>query len=283
MKQSSHGNENTNKSSKFSLVLILLAVVSLVALLVCIAMLVKYSLSSYRANEKLKQLEEMLDSSDTGTAVQENITVSPADSFLRDDGILKKYADLYDRNPDFAGWIYIDGTRIDYPVMQTIQDEEYYLHRDFDKQDSDEGLPFLDLRCRTDAPSTNLLIYGHNMKNGDMFADLLKYDSREYYQGHRIIRFDTLYEEALYEIVAVFRTRVAYRDENTFRFYNFIEADTSEDFEYYIENIRALSLYDTGTEVSEADTLLTLSTCEYTVDDGRFVVVAKKLKDMREN
>lgn len=268
------------QSSNKSLVLILVAVVSLLVLIGCIVMLVIKSLSSYQESQNIKKLTQ--DIGETGLeytfdeSTGEAVLVSEGDS--SDSNVIAKYSQLYSRNSDLVGWISIDNTKIDYPVMQTLNDEEYYLHRDFDKQDTDSGLPFMDIRCIVKKPSTNFLIFGHNMKNGDMFADLLKYESRDYYEKHKIIRFDTIYEEALYEIIAVFRTRVAYKDENTFRFYNFIEADSELDFDYYIANINALRLYDTGVTVKRDDTLLTLATCEYSVEDGRFVVVARKIK-----
>lgn len=272
------GHEDTDDGhSRKKLLLIFIAVISIIVLIICIVTLVLRSLSSYREAEKIRELANdiVTDENEIISDEETGHEISSGESKIVD--ISAKYRKLYERNNDFAGWISIDGTRIDYPVMLTPEDEEYYLHRNFDRQDSDAGLPFMDSRCLIGRPSTNLLIFGHNMKNGDMFADLLKYSDKTYYDEHRYIRFDTVYDEGLYEIIAAFRTRVAYKDENTFRFYNFIEADSDAEFEYYLLNINKLALYDTGVDVKPNDRLLTLTTCEYTVEDGRFVVVARRI------
>ena len=261
------------------MILLFIAVVSILILLVCIFMLVSYSLSSYRQSLISDGLRDMVGDSrvELSTDLETGRTVTSGSASDGDSRILKKYQTLYGLNPDIVGWVSIEGTKVDYPVMQTIYDEEYYLHRNFYEDSSNEGLPFMDNRCVVSKPSSNLIIYGHNMKNGTMFADLLKYASKDFYEQHRYIRFDTIYEEALYEIIAVFRSRVAYRDEQTFKFYNFIEADLENEFEEYYNAIRSMSLYDIEAEAISSDYLITLSTCEYTVEDGRFVVVARKI------
>lgn len=278
---------DNNKQSGRNLTLLLVAVVSVIILIVCVIMLSVYSISSYKQSLEASSLKGMIGESKvsltTDLATGKPAAVAEVPDAVSSDGsktVMDKYRSLYELNNDLVGWISIEDTRIDYPVMQTIYDEEYYLHRNYEREDSNEGLPFMDSRCIIGLPSTNLIIYGHNMKNGDMFADLLKYEKKSYYENHRYIRFDTIYEEALYEIIAVFRTRVAYRDEDTFRFYNFIEADSTEDFYDYLDNIRALSLYDIQADAKSSDYLLTLSTCEYTVEDGRFVVVARRIANV---
>ena len=125
---------------------------------------------------------------------------------------------------------------------------------------------------------TNFVIYGHNMKDGAMFGDLDLYREEDFYREHSIISFDTLYEERNYEIVAVFLSRVYDQDEDVFQYYRFYHADNREEFEYFYDNIKELSLYDTGVTAEFGDTFLTLSTCAYHVQDGRLVVVAKKLQ-----
>ncbi len=261
------------------MILLFIAVVSILILLVCVFMLISYSLSSYRQSLISSRLKGMVGESevDLSTDMETGRTVTSGTASDGHSRVLKKYQSLYELNPDIVGWISIEGTNIDYPVMQTVYDEEYYLHRNFYEDSSTEGLPFMDNRCIISKPSTNLIIYGHNMKNGTMFADLLKYESKSFYEQHKYIRFDTVYEEALYEIVAVFRSRVAYKDEQTFKFYNFIEADLENEFEDYYNAIRSISLYDIDAEAISSDYLITLSTCEYTVDDGRFVIVARRI------
>ncbi len=190
--------------------------------------------------------------------------------------MLGKYAALYAENHDLAGWISIEGMKIDYPVMQ-CEDDEYYLHHDYYGEESRYGCLYV--RGQADLEEgTNFIIYGHNMKDGSMFGDLDYYLKEKFYQEHPNISFDTLYEERVYEIVAVFRSRVYNGDDDVFKYYQFYEADTQEEFEDFYENIKALSLYDTGVEAQFGDTFLTLSTCAYHVKDGRLAVVAKRIK-----
>ena len=192
--------------------------------------------------------------------------------------ILYQYSILYERNNDMVGWISIDGTAINYPVMQCMTDEEYYLKRDFDKGSDINGLPFMDTECSILKPTANFLIYGHNMRNGSMFAGLLQYEKKEFYDEHKIIRFDTVYEQAEYEIVAVFRSHIAYKNEDVFKYYKFFDAQTVKEYNDYISNIKKLSFYDTGITPQYGEQLLTLSTCDRSIEDGRFVVVARKCK-----
>lgn len=188
--------------------------------------------------------------------------------------ILNKYRNLYSENEDVAGWLSVEGTRIDYPVMQ-CEDDEFYLHHDFYGEESKYGCLYVRERADLDA-GTNFVIYGHNMKDGSMFGDLDLYEQESFYLEHPLISFDTLYEERTYEIVAAFPSQVYDEDAEKFKYYQFYEAETEEEFNEFYENIKALSLYDTGVTAAYGDTFLTLSTCAYHVDDGRFVVVGRK-------
>ena len=184
----------------------------------------------------------------------------------------ERYAPVYEQNSDFVGWITIDDTGINYPVMQTKDDPNFYINHGFDKSYSNYGVPFVQADCEI-GESDNVIIYGHNMKNGTMFSDLEKYADKSFFSEHRYIRFDTLRDYGTYEIFAVFRT-VAY-SEDGFKYYGFVNFDDAEDFNGYVEKCKELSLYDTGVSAVYGDKLLTLSTCEYTRTNGRFVVVAK--------
>ncbi|MBP5330633.1 MAG: class B sortase [Lachnospiraceae bacterium] len=274
---------SSQSKSNRNMVLLLIAVLSILVLLVCVFFLISYSVSSYKESLLHSSLKEMVGESEleltTDLESGKAVTSSQAENTGR---VLKKYKTLYELNNDVVGWLTIDGTKVDYPVMQTIYDEEYYLHRNYYREEAKEGLPFMDSRCIISKPSTNLIIFGHNMKNGSMFADLLKYESKDYYKNHKYIRFDTIYEEGIYEIIAVFRSRVMFQDEKTFRFYNFIEADYDGEFYDYYDTIRKMSLYEIDAEAIASDYLLTLCTCEYSVEDGRFVIVARKIADKNE-
>lgn len=192
--------------------------------------------------------------------------------------ILQQFAELYRQNSDFYAWIKIPDTPLDYPVMYTPNDGDYYLYRDFQGQDSKHGLPFIDYHASVDPRSTNLLLHGHNMKDGSMFATLAKYQSRAFFNEHPVIEFDTLYETGTYEIFATFLTEIFPDDGEDFRYYQFINADTEAEFNDYVENALRLSLYDTKIRPAFGDQLLTLSTCSYQVSDGRMVVVARKIE-----
>ena len=184
----------------------------------------------------------------------------------------EKYAAVYEQNSDFVGWISIEGTNIDYPVMQTIDEPNYYLKRAFDKSYSDYGVPYVQENCDL-ATSDNLVIYGHHMNNGSMFADLCKYADEDFYAQHKTIHFDTLSGYGEYEIVAVFKT-VAYSQDG-FKYYHFVNAQDEAAFDEYISQCQELALYDTGVTAEYGDKLITLSTCEYSRTNGRMVVVAK--------
>ena len=188
---------------------------------------------------------------------------------------LQKYEELFQENNDMAGWIKIEDTPINYPVMYTPDRPDYYLKHSFSKESSAYGVPYIAEHCNPSEPSDNVIIYGHHMNNGSMFTGLLKYEDRSFYHQHKTIRFDTLTETGKYGVLAVFKTTV-YNDTG-FPYYLFSYAETEEDFADYVKQCKELSLYETGVTAEYGDKLLTLSTCEYSNTNGRFVVVAKKL------
>lgn len=194
--------------------------------------------------------------------------------------ILSKYEKLHRKNSDMIGWIKIEDTNINYPVMQTeMNDPTFYINKDFEKKESVLGIPFVDSRCTLE--SENIIIYSHNMKNGTMFGGLSKYKEEEYYKGHEIIIFDTIYEERKYEIIAIVLSKVFYNKnstEGTFKFYNYIELDTEERFNEYVEELKRQDLYETGVTAEYNDNLITLVTCNYHTEDGRLLVVAKRIQ-----
>ncbi len=167
--------------------------------------------------------------------------------------VLPELAELYLQNSDLAGWICIEDTNINYPVMHTPENPDFYLKHGFDKEYSDYGCPYVQDNCDVQKPSDNVVIYGHHMKNGSMFADLEKFKSKEFWQEHKTTSFSTVTDRYEYE------------------------AETPEDFSAFIEKCRELSLYDTGVSAEYGDKLITLSTCEYSRTNGRFVVVAKRI------
>ena len=183
---------------------------------------------------------------------------------------------MYAQNSDLVGWISIPGTRIDYPVMQSKDNPNFYLKHAFDKSYSSYGVPYLQENCDIGI-SDNLVLYGHHMNNGSMFSDLCEYESEDFYREHKTIRFDTLDSFGEYEVIAAFKT-VAYSEEG-FKYYHFVQAEQEEDFNAFIARCKELALYDTGVTAEYGDQLITLSTCEYSRTNGRMVVVAKLLDE----
>ena len=160
--------------------------------------------------------------------------------------------------------------------MYNSASNAYYLHRDFYKENSDAGIPFLDYQCDRAGNCDNMIVYAHNMRNGTMFHDLLKYADEEFYKEHRYVRFDTLYNRCVFEVFAVFRTETDKAGE--FRYYDFTNSAHSGEYESYIESCKSHSLYDTGVTPSYREKLLTLSTCSYNANNERFVVVARLIE-----
>jgi len=183
----------------------------------------------------------------------------------------KQYGELFAQNPDMIGWIYIVGTNVNYPVMQTPKHPNYYLKRNFEKQYSNHGVPYVSANCEIDPQSDNIIVYGHNMKDGSMFSALIGYRNKGFWKANPIIRFDTRAGFGRYEVVTVFSTKLEY-----FPYDSFIDFEDEHEFEKYLHLSRAFSYYDTGVTAEYGDKLLTLSTCDYG-KDYRLVVVAKKI------
>ena len=181
---------------------------------------------------------------------------------------------LYEENKDIVGWLKIDNTTINYPIMQNINDPNYYLCRDFYKNYSSYGTPYMAKQCNLN--SDNIVIYGHHMKNNKMFGELEKYKSKDFYNNHKIITFTTLEKEYSYEIFAVFKTTVYTK--NTFRYYENINFENKKMYNDFINICKDKSLYQTGIEIKDKEKLITLSTCEYSNKNSRLVIVARKIK-----
>ena len=210
----------------------------------------------------------------TGIGTLDNDEVLPDEEMAAEDAAkaYEKYGALYEQNNDFVGWIQIDGTNINYPVMQTPDNPDYYLKHSFEKTWSDYGVPYLDESCVI-GQSNNLVIYGHHMSNGSMFCDLELYSDPAFCMDHPVIRFDTLTSFGEYEVIAVFRYNT---NQETFRYDREVNMDEGR-FSWFIEQVHARELFSTGKDASFGDQLLTLSTCEYTYKNGRLVVVARKV------
>ena len=188
--------------------------------------------------------------------------------------VLPEYAELYTMNRDLVGWLKIDDTPINYPVMQTPDRPDYYLERDFNKNYSVRGCLYAQENCDVAAPSDNIIVYGHHIKDGSMFGSLMKFKKESFWREHPTFTFDTLTEHHTYEILSVFLTTAS--QGQGFSYHTFVDAANAEDFDAFVRDCKALSLYDTGVTASYGDKLITLSTCEYSQTNGRLVIVAKR-------
>ena len=234
-----------------------------------------YSKSAYENQQAMDALASL-----KGTEpVTSDIEQKPLFTLAEEDeipDILDEYKNVYIKNKSVIGWITIDGTNIDYPVMQTVNNE-YYLNHNFDGKEDNNGSIFMDCNCNAMFRSTNLIIYGHHMKSGKMFGNLKKYESEDYCKEHNLIKFDTIYEKGLYEVMYVFRDTIKDAGNVGFKYYQFIDAASEEEFDSNMNAMAEMSLYDTGVTAKYGDQLLTLSTCNGSTSTARFVVVAKRI------
>ena len=210
--------------------------------------------------------------------INENIQLTKVENEqqAKENERIKQVKTLKSENSDIIGWIEIENTKINYPVLQST-DDEYYLNHNYKKEKTEKGSIFLSKDYNWDRPSDNLQIYGHNLGNGEMFQELLKYTDEKFYKEHPNIRFTTANEDSIFEIIAVFKSKVYYKsDKDVFRYYYFINAETEKEYNDFIENAKKASLYKINATAKYKEQLMTLSTCSYHTEDGRFVVVARK-------
>lgn len=190
--------------------------------------------------------------------------------------LLPWYQELHTQNSDMVGWLQIENTKINYPVLQSsVEDANYYLYRDFDKKESVRGSIYAWEKCDVFEPSDNITLFGHNMKDGTMFAYLGNYYDKATWENNSLIFFDTLTESHVYKIFAVFKTSGT--DNVGFAYHQMVDAENEADFNEFVSTCKQLSFYDTGITPVYGDKLLCLSTCEYTIDNGRFVVAAVRI------
>lgn len=246
----------SNKQKIIRIIFVIIFIISIIAL----------ALHLHKMNKEKQDNQNILN----------NVTIDTAEVTEEKTERMLQLEEIQKENQEIIGWLEIQGTNINYPVCQAT-DNEYYLKHNYKKEKASTGALFLDKDSDINKPSTNYLIYGHRNKQGLMFEELMNYNQEEYYKEHKEIQFTTTKEDKTYEIIAVFFSRVYYKDEqNVFRYYYFINAETEEQYNEYINNCKKASIYDTGITAEYGEQLLTLSTCEYSQEDGRFVVVAKK-------
>ena len=228
-----------------------------------------------------REFEELVALKEAGASAypsnSKEVKIHYTDDDMETPDVLPEYQAILNKNKKLIGWVKIDDTIIDYPVMQTVNNE-YYLDHNFNQEEDKNGCIFMDYQCDVIKGCDNIILYGHHMKSGKMFGTLNKYSQKAYYEEHPLIQFDTIYEKGTYQVMYVFRSKVYSEEDVNFKYYQFINAVSDKEFNSYLNEMAALSLYDTGVTAAYGDRLLTLSTCEYQENKGRFVVVAKKIK-----
>lgn len=255
--------------------------------------LAHYYINSYNQGQQYEDLSQIVDSNtvtprptidedNTGdednTATEQNtpalveVTDPETGETVR---LLPQFKDLYLNNNDMVGWMIIPGIGISYPVMQTPDQPDYYLKRNFQKEYSNHGCLYAREVCDVNKPSDNITIYGHRMRDGSMFGQLDKFTDKSFFTENPYIYFDTLTQQHTYKILAVFRTTATQGE--GFSYHTFVDAANEKEFQDFISTCKELSLYDTGVDATYGDKLITLSTCEYSQENGRLVIVAKRM------
>ena len=283
-KKSTTGGQPPNPPLRKRFWRTLVIFVFLTVFLYCSYTLISYYTDTYRASREFDALRDMVTESSSRFIPDDTPpsgaipTQPPFSSSPVPLEIMPRFSELYERNNEFVGWVKINGTRIDYPVMQSAPEVPFfYLYMNFDRLYDINGIPFLDA-YRSIAPnSDHMVIHGHNMRSGIMFHDLLLYNDEAFWDKHRYVLFDTLYAEGTYRIFAALIFDVSKMTEGSFRFDLPVDFRNETEFSDFINEVKGRSLYDTGFTPVYGDELLTLATCEYTSADGRFVLLAYRI------
>ena len=276
--------KRTHKKTRSIILLIFISI-----FLISSIILSWYFYNQYKENEEFKTLSTNISSNISkketkfrknilqNTETKNEIIKETKNKPQKKQKILSKYKELYEENNELYGWIKIKGTNIDYPVMYSPDEPQFYLHRNFNKEDSFSGTPFILV------PDTNnIIIYGHNMKNKTMFSALRNYKDIEFWKENPYIEFDTLYEKAVYEIFAVTNT-VVYYDKNeipfnAYLFYQHTNLETEKEFNDYIKNVQKDAYFDSKISPTFGDSIITLCTCDYVTKNARLLVIARKVQ-----
>lgn len=241
-----------------------------------------YIVESKKQSDRADELANMVSQAQTTPSTKQPETKAPtteettiATTEATEPSIKKEYQEVYDTNNDMVGWLQIENTKINYPVMQTPDNANYYIDHDFDKKSSKHGAIYAWGDADLSKPSDNITIFGHNMADGSMFATLNNYTQKRTWENNPMIFFNTLYEYHTYKIFAVFKTSANIGE--GFSYHKFVDAGSKEEFDQFVKTCKDLSFYDTGITPVYGDKLICLSTCEYTLDNGRLVVAAVRI------
>ena len=269
---------------------IAIVVVLAVALVGSAVYLGSYFWEGKKSEDEYDKLRQDTMASTTATTEASNATT---EEFIPDPNDLvpeetfplnRDYKGFYEKNnnKDFVGWLRIDGTKLDYPVMQSpVSEANYYLYRDYNGDNSTRGSIYAREECDVFTPGDNVTMYGHNMKDGSMFAALNAYVNKSAWDNNSLVFFDTFNHETgevqyhVYKIFAVFKTTANLGEGFTYQ--RFENAANQQEFDEFVSNCKKLSFYDTGITPQYGDKMICLSTCEYTLDNGRLVVAAVRI------
>ena len=269
------------------LLLLALVAVCLAVFIFCAISLINYYSHSRAAQNTYRDLSAMVSPlrpspENTDAETGPNVTPLPVYETLTDPDtgltrqVLREYAPIYLLNSHTVGWIRISGTNIDHPVVQTPDRPNYYLRRDFYGNHNSHGCIYVKEDCSLDPASDNIVIYGHRMKDGTMFAALSDYTDPDFRAEHPHIEFDTLGQYHTYEVVYVMVLESS--TDSEFQFQNHNDFASAEAFEAYLSYCNRYALYDTGIRPGFGDKLITLSTCDYSLENGRLVIIARQIK-----
>lgn len=251
--------------------------VLIAGIVACLAALGFYYWDSYAQANRYNELADLRPDISRDESAQKSElveAVDPRTGQIR--MVLPEFKELFEMNGDIVGWLTVPGVDVDYPVMQTPDDPEYYLRRNFDKQHSTRGCLFVHADADVFAPSDNVTIFGHRMQDKTMFGQLKNYKKAAFRDTYPYVYFDTLTERHTYEIVMVFQVTVT--GKKGFLYYENIDFADEAAFDAFIDKCRSYALYETDVDVSYGDKLLCLSTCDYYKQDGRLVVLTKRIQ-----
>ncbi len=258
-------------------------VVTKLVFLVCTAafvvsgwLLADYYIKDFMVNEEYSSIKSLM--GENGSAVSSDLP--PAEELLPlPAGYREQFSALYQINQKICGWLKIDGTGIDYPVVQAA-DNDYYLHHTFYDGYSSAGAPFLDCSCdfSVDSMSENLIVYGHNLNSGRMFHDLVRYKDVAYYKEHPVVSFNTVYADYDWKILGLFFTNADMGLDDSFAYHTWYGSKSEAEFFSQLNKAMQRSFFTTGVDVRSGDRLLMLSTCDNSFDDSRLVLLARMVR-----
>lgn len=251
-----------------------------VIIIACLISIFSRLYAENKETEEFRQLAEIVTEETTDATIEETIKkphllkVSDCDNDVQDESSMyfttyyepHSISELISMNSECFGWINISGTNINYPVMHTPSNPQKYLNKNFYGEYSYSGTPFLDARCSVD--STNLIIYGHHMNNGTMFADLCNYTEYSYFSEHPTVVLKTKDGAFAYSVFSVMKVK---SDDD---WYRFTTVGTEKSYNSRIEYAKEKSIYDTEITPVYGHQILTLSTCYGCNQDDRILVLA---------